>query len=245
MAAAVESIVASPEDFPSTASLEIQYHRIEVDEDTPATADDNIHHDPMRTPLAKRRRLCSATDENPFDLRSSSLPSRKVSLVGIRSDSEEYTEGLKYHHQRQEHGCASYDGSKKQRVNFRDKVHVREIPSHRDCCPTVRKLVWNSLREIQTNAARNELEFYADCNDWRQAKEEDQFCLWHDETTQSSALVHPVTFEKLQRERQFVLLQLGIHHNEQEPRGFKRTNEGSPLRRIAKVSSFQDLSKQR
>ena len=155
------------------------------------------------------------------------------------STHNEYTALLKF--RRDNVDSCDPEDTKKNRVFFRDTVNVKEIPSHRDVCPEVRQAIWTSLRDIQRNAERNELEFVADGEDFRTCTEEDQFCEWQDEGSGATELVHPYTFENLTRKRQEedLLLQQAT----QETRGSKRDNAGAPLRRIPKVSSLQDLSK--
>ena len=56
--------------------------------------------------------------------------------------------------------------------------------------------MWNDIRQIRSNAARNKIEFAADGRDWRNCKEEDEML------TLAGELVHPVTYLSYQRYNQ-------------------------------------------
>lgn len=83
---------------------------------------------------------------------------------------------------------------KKSKVHFQEQVHVKTIPSHRDYDQATLQQMYSSIREIQTEAERNDYEFTLDGGTLEQCKEEDEFLLWKDE------LVHPATFERLEQE---------------------------------------------
>lgn len=88
---------------------------------------------------------------------------------------------------------SSSAGSKKslRGVQFLPYVSVKHIPSHREYSEITRRSMWSSLKEIRTNARRNEAEYMFDGCDWKNASEEDS--MYFDE--KRSALVHPVHVE--------------------------------------------------
>lgn len=73
-------------------------------------------------------------------------------------------------------------------VKFSHRVLVKKIQSHRDLSLKTKYLIWNSKRELITNAKRNKIEFRAEGKDWRRAMEEVE--MWRD--MKSGELIHPI-----------------------------------------------------
>ena len=107
-------------------------------------------------------------------------------------------------------------------VHFAETVCIQDIPPASIYTQEERVKLWTSLAELKRNAERNAAELNFD-GDWRDAAEEEKFCVWEDKDGEST-LIHPYTYEVYTSQKR-----------EAEMHGIRK---GS----ISKVSSFRDLS---
>jgi len=87
----------------------------------------------------------------------------------------------------------------KSSVRFNLNVEIHSIPNRQQYPYKTKQLIWMQPAELEESLHRNTLEFAAEGNDWRLAKEEDEF-VWFENN-----LVHPVHV-RCNFQRQFLMI---------------------------------------
>jgi hypothetical protein len=203
---------------------------------------------------SKRRRCSEVSSIADEGLRATLRSLHNVHGQSVRT--VEYTKPLAYSVQDDD-----VSARVKKRIQWQATVAIKEIPSHSDYTEDARKKIWAGLQEIQENARRNYLEFFADGAVLEKVTEELDMMKWEGE------LVHPVTYWRLQDEKQRTMTMQGeaddpalvgeesevilglFHDHSPEPADLLPRNchklknvGGSPLRRVPRLSSFATLS---
>ncbi|KAL9191015.1 hypothetical protein ACHAXT_000721 [Thalassiosira profunda] len=87
--------------------------------------------------------------------------------------------------------------ARRRKVSFDSTVKAATIPPRQSYSGRMRTRLWTSSEDLYANAVRNEREYAFDGNDWRTAREENEFVRRGSSVSSSSSpedLVHPVHF---------------------------------------------------
>ena len=89
------------------------------------------------------------------------------------------------------HNHPQHPNSISRRVTFHDTVSLLLIPRRDEYSDRMRACLWDSTEAVQSNIARNTLEFAADGNNVRYVLEEDE----HIRSPETGEFIHPIHFE--------------------------------------------------
>ncbi|KAK1742096.1 hypothetical protein QTG54_007669 [Skeletonema marinoi] len=79
-------------------------------------------------------------------------------------------------------------------ITFDESVKVVPIPTRHEYSDRIRSRLWSNAIELYENAARNHVEYAAECYDWRNACDDEQMYLCRS----TGEKIHPVHYEMLQ-----------------------------------------------
>jgi hypothetical protein len=85
-----------------------------------------------------------------------------------------------------------YRDKMKALISFQETVSVRLIPNRSAYSAQLKSCLWSDRREIQTNAARNRVEFAAEGFDWKNVTEDDAMYI-----NDAGERVHPIDLSTL------------------------------------------------